>query len=395
MRVTLSCERVRSLASAYRDGALPPQSGDAVGRHLEDCPDCQAEMASFRALAEAVRDLPTQPLSADFADRLHRSHQERMEVLRRRPRHNPWIHRAAAAALFALSLGFAYSLGHLRGSGTELGSRPQPSGNESPKLSASWQDYADENFDPMRFVRGTRALARDVAVIDQISPELRQPVVASQLRILGLDRQATNWQRLRQDHGGDPVLDLAAHFVSELRRGVHADLASTQGHQVFRFPQQEARRILRELPSHPPRPWRASSFAQNAKERDRIIAEMAPRLPKPLRSSLEDFLALRESWVDGELSIAIERAQRRRGHERTHDPLEILEMHTLMSSLIAAGRRKEAAELIGFPPSFFSKTQIPDCDISIEDEGLNFRFIIKGHSPLNIDLRRRAFPKRK
>ena len=45
--------------SAYLDGELVPQEYEAVGHHLETCPECQWELETLRQTTQWARELPT------------------------------------------------------------------------------------------------------------------------------------------------------------------------------------------------------------------------------------------------------------------------------------------------------------------------------------------------
>lgn len=57
----MGCAVRRKLAD-YEVGLLPAREAYAVARHLERCPDCQAELAALRATADLLRaEPPTDP----------------------------------------------------------------------------------------------------------------------------------------------------------------------------------------------------------------------------------------------------------------------------------------------------------------------------------------------
>ena len=50
----MSCERWEPLLSRYMDGELPASDVTAVEEHLESCPRCREELASFREMSSLL-----------------------------------------------------------------------------------------------------------------------------------------------------------------------------------------------------------------------------------------------------------------------------------------------------------------------------------------------------
>src|ERR1700686_1731857 len=62
----MNCAQARKLLDAYLDGELGIEGSLDFERHLEECPSCQAELASRRALGAGLReklDYSSAPLS--------------------------------------------------------------------------------------------------------------------------------------------------------------------------------------------------------------------------------------------------------------------------------------------------------------------------------------------
>jgi len=52
----MNCAEARTLLDAYMDGELSIEGGLELERHLKECPSCQAELASRRALGAGLRE---------------------------------------------------------------------------------------------------------------------------------------------------------------------------------------------------------------------------------------------------------------------------------------------------------------------------------------------------
>lgn len=59
-------ERARENLSAFLDGQLPPQERARVERHLQECTDCRAELASLRQTVELLHQVPAVRLPRSF-----------------------------------------------------------------------------------------------------------------------------------------------------------------------------------------------------------------------------------------------------------------------------------------------------------------------------------------
>jgi anti-sigma factor (TIGR02949 family) len=102
MRV-LNCHGVQGQLDAFVSGETPAESGDAVRRHLEGCPQCLADHADRvrvrDALRQAIRaELPPPDLAARIRTRIHHS-----------PPPRPWfaLWTWAAATASVAGVGFA------------------------------------------------------------------------------------------------------------------------------------------------------------------------------------------------------------------------------------------------------------------------------------------------
>ena len=60
MSASAEHEELREALGAYALGALPEPEADRVHRHLEACPDCQAEFERLRAAVDALPASVTQ-----------------------------------------------------------------------------------------------------------------------------------------------------------------------------------------------------------------------------------------------------------------------------------------------------------------------------------------------
>lgn len=58
---TMTCDAVQELLPEYMDGRLPSETQQELCLHLEDCPDCRAELLLERQLRETLVDAAVQP----------------------------------------------------------------------------------------------------------------------------------------------------------------------------------------------------------------------------------------------------------------------------------------------------------------------------------------------
>ena len=68
----LQCAAVRREYEALADGPVPPARAAMLAAHIETCAACRAAHAAEAGLRSALRELPADPLPADFTVRLHR-----------------------------------------------------------------------------------------------------------------------------------------------------------------------------------------------------------------------------------------------------------------------------------------------------------------------------------
>jgi anti-sigma factor (TIGR02949 family) len=79
--------------SAYLDGELPPDDATAVAQHLQDCPDCQAELDALHRVRQLLRQLGPPAVPFGLVETL---------LIRPRRRVLPVAWAASAAAAIAL-----------------------------------------------------------------------------------------------------------------------------------------------------------------------------------------------------------------------------------------------------------------------------------------------------
>ena len=72
----MKCARIRELLSEYMDGTLDPERTRGVKDHLSRCERCSKELASLKAVADALDSLEPVKAPNDFLERVHlRIHQ--------------------------------------------------------------------------------------------------------------------------------------------------------------------------------------------------------------------------------------------------------------------------------------------------------------------------------
>jgi hypothetical protein len=100
------CKRYEIMLSAYLDGELSAAQEKLVASHLEQCPDCQAEMAALTKVKGACRELPTPTPCREqwekFSDQLLEELSHRKRRIRM-PRYSIWLGKAAGIVLIAVS----------------------------------------------------------------------------------------------------------------------------------------------------------------------------------------------------------------------------------------------------------------------------------------------------
>jgi hypothetical protein len=105
----VNCLEVRQHLSAYHDGELPKESAAEVVGHLQTCPDCSAELASFEQLSKLSRHLASPHSPSTMWGEIQTQLDEPTEIRSSAP--SIWSQRptrlfaAAAAILFAVLIG--------------------------------------------------------------------------------------------------------------------------------------------------------------------------------------------------------------------------------------------------------------------------------------------------
>jgi len=112
----MDCDRVRELLSPYYDGEIAGDDRAAVAEHLNDCPACLGDVASFRRLSALVRDAaPAAPPSGGWAELEYRLDED--AATSRRNSHHRWrsVGSFAFAGAAALLIAVLAVLGHRGG----------------------------------------------------------------------------------------------------------------------------------------------------------------------------------------------------------------------------------------------------------------------------------------
>ncbi len=112
----MNCETVSNRLGAYLDGELGEQEAAEVGRHLEACPRCAAELEALRELDEALGELKGPMVPPDFARRVREkadAGSRPVPLFRTLPgRLRPMLSRAAAVLVAAAGLWMGLAAGH-------------------------------------------------------------------------------------------------------------------------------------------------------------------------------------------------------------------------------------------------------------------------------------------
>lgn len=72
-----TCEDVVDVLHDYFEGRLDPALSAIVGRHLEDCRDCEAFARSYGMVVKLTGELPVDEIPAEVCDRVRRALRER------------------------------------------------------------------------------------------------------------------------------------------------------------------------------------------------------------------------------------------------------------------------------------------------------------------------------
>jgi len=101
----MNCEQVKVLLSAYLDGELSGRLTRLVEKHLDECPECNLELAKLEKTVELLAGLPADTASPGFHQRV----KERLEILASVPEKPGW--RERLAAFFQPRLRTAWAIG--------------------------------------------------------------------------------------------------------------------------------------------------------------------------------------------------------------------------------------------------------------------------------------------
>ena len=322
------CERVQEHLTLYIDNRIEPDAREAVAAHVETCPDCRDELTAMRRLSAAGSALAPEPVSPDLADRVRETVATRARMSRGFGARIPFA-RAAAALIVLSGFGAAYLIGRFHGEET--------SGNTVPinEANVAWPSGPD--FEPTRFVRGTRALLDDVTVIDRVEPELRRPLLLAQLDHFGLEQQAASWLRRkdRERHPKVHMLNDLAGFVDGLAHSLRRDRLPARD-QV-----RQARILLDTLADDIPAALHEAPPLHSPEHLDEVMKSVAAELREAQRTSLHTVLTIKQSWIDGRFDLPVRFAQemeaRRRMGRELPDALRVPVHRTVGFALMEAG----------------------------------------------------------
>ena len=277
--MNVACGSMRRDASAFLDRRVAPIRHALILAHLEDCADCLENVRSLKAVIGRATAIPHEPGDDELALRVKRTlaagwareHWERSRVKR-----NVGPRRALVAAAGALLVLGIYCAGFRHGAWTPRGPIERDG-----------------------FERGAFSLLEDVAALEEVPVELREPVVRAQVRSLGLDSAAATWLAGEER---DRRLDALASFIVSLESSPVAPWSEA------------ARGLLVQLePSRSVEPPGRLRFVGEVSE------SSAPALAEPYQRSLQNLIDLKRVWIERGAGAVVPLIERER--VRATDPL--------------------------------------------------------------------------
>lgn len=82
----MNCNETQDRLDDFLDGRLAPGSSDELGAHVATCSPCRKRLVQAQALVSALRQLPVDPPSKDFEERVLNQAAERLLAKPRMPR---------------------------------------------------------------------------------------------------------------------------------------------------------------------------------------------------------------------------------------------------------------------------------------------------------------------
>jgi len=103
----MNCQETHSRLAEFLDRELSPEVAERLQQHLDQCPACARELATYRAIDAGVIGVPVEPLSVAAKERMGRAISQHLfpkGALSTSPRRSFWIPLAASLAAAALLL---------------------------------------------------------------------------------------------------------------------------------------------------------------------------------------------------------------------------------------------------------------------------------------------------
>lgn len=309
------CDRVMDYASSYLDRRMSVPARAKYDQHLARCPSCRSELRLLRNVSRRAAALPIPPTPHGLADRV-RAAARTSDTGRR----ESWstMRAFAAVGVAAMTIIGAYFIGVRVGQrqGASVGEGPSeiahvdrasrlvPAPVSAPRASS----VSDRDTHALRAAQG---LLADLALIDQVPPELRRALLQVQLDHFGLD----DWARRRGDVAEfQPIANVLRHLEITLRdvpddrhlADLHlADLQrEARAGELWRS-FEEARGlpapVLGPLETDPNLRYLALDLGEKPGDelRDKLGDELGDELGEESRRSLGELMRLKDSWVHG------------------------------------------------------------------------------------------------
>lgn len=317
MEPLTGCETVRTVSTLWLDRRLSESARQRVDDHLRKCSDCRGEYRELLRLSKATRALPRAAPKPGAAFRALAT----AAAPAAHARWRPWL-AAAAGLVVLLSLAAAYRIGIERGRREErtnaaIASIPAamaaPVSVPAPVASArDAAPIAAPVVEPVvapsaapppagstRYARAACGLLADLAAIEEVEPELRVPLLGSQLRAFDLPAWVAR----------AGVADEPGHELITLMRDLDAALASRDTAKLLA--------LARELADVEPLLAAPAPLPRGQLEVPRFTRTDAfaalddfSELTTLSCVSLAELLQAKAAWVDGDYDRALESARR-------------------------------------------------------------------------------------